>query len=116
MKLKATPPKPVADDHDERIAAIISGATAASSVPSAPPPTPASPPAVRQVIAAPWKAPHVRQDLTVQVNVRLPEPLALKLKHVSHMTDRQKQELVAEALGPLLDAKLLEIGYTEEDL
>jgi len=52
----------------------------------------------------------------VQVNVRLPEPLALKLKHVSHMTDQQKQDLVAEALAPLLDAKLLEIGYTEEDL
>jgi hypothetical protein len=58
MKLKATPPKPVVDDHDERIAAIISGATAASPVPSAPP-------AVRQGVSAPWKAPHVRRDLLV---------------------------------------------------
>jgi hypothetical protein len=110
MKLKATPPKPVVNDHDERIAAIISGATAASPVPSAPPP------AVRQVVSAPWKAPHVRQDLLVQVNVRLPEPLALKLKHVSNMTDQQKQDLVAEALGPLLDKKLRELGYGKEDL
>ena len=113
MKLKATPPKPVADDQDERIAAIISGATAASPVPS---PPPAQQPAVRQVVAAPWKAPHVRRDLMVQVNVRLPEPLALKLKHVSNMTDQQKQDLVAEALAPLLDAKLLEIGFTKDDL
>lgn len=52
----------------------------------------------------------------VQVNVRLPEPLALKLKHVSNMTDAQKQDLVAEALGPLLDKKLRELGYGKEDL
>ena len=65
---------------------------------------------------APWKAAKVRDDLMVQVNVRLPEPLALKLKHVSHMTDRQRQDLVAEALEPLLNTKLLEIGYTKEDL
>jgi hypothetical protein len=113
MKLKATPPKPAADNQDERIAAIISGATAASP---ASPPSPAPPPPVRPAVSAPWKASKVRQDLMVQVNVRLPEPLALKLKHVSHMTDQQKQDLVAEALAPLLDAKLLEIGYTEEDL
>jgi hypothetical protein len=112
MKLKASPPKPTADNQDERIAAIISGATAASPVPS---PSPAPQPA-RQVVAAPWKAGKVREDLLVQVNVRLPEPLALKLKHVSHMTDRQKQELVAQALEPLLNAMLLEIGYSEEDL
>jgi hypothetical protein len=115
MKLKATPPKPAADNQDERIAAIISGATAASPV-AGPTQSAAPQPAARQVVAVPWKAPHVRQDLMVQVNVRLPEPLALKLKHVSHMTDQQKQDLVAEALAPLLDAKLLEIGYTEEDL
>jgi predicted DNA-binding protein len=54
--------------------------------------------------------------MLVQVNVRLPEPLALKLKHVSHMTDRQRQDLVAEALEPLLNAKLLELGYNEGDL
>ena len=112
MKLKATTPKPRDDNQDERIAAVISGATAASPVP---PPSPAPQP-TRQVVAAPWKADRVRQDLLVQVNVRLPEPLALKLKHVSHMTDRQKQDLVAEALEPLLNAKLLEIGYDEGDL
>jgi hypothetical protein len=114
MKLKASPPKSSADNRDEQIAAIISGATASSPVPAPSPPP--QQPAARPAITAPWKAPHVRQDLTVQVNVRLPEPLALKLKHVSHMTDRQRQDLVAEALEPLLNAKLLEIGYTEEDL
>jgi hypothetical protein len=111
MKLKATPPKPTADDRDERIAAIIGGATAASPAPS---PAPQPPP--RSPVSAPWKAKKVRGDMLVQVNVRLPEPLALKLKHVSHMTDRQRQDLVAEALEPLLNAKLLEIGFTEEDL
>jgi hypothetical protein len=115
MKLKATPPKPTTDTRDEQIAAIISGATATSPAPT-PSPSSAPQPAARPVVAAPWKAPHVRRDLMVQVNVRLPEPLALKLKHVSHMTDHQKQELVAEALEPLLDAKLLEIGYSKEDL
>jgi hypothetical protein len=112
MKLKASPPKPTADNQDERIAAIISGATAASPVPPSPP----TPKPAQRVVAAPWKAEKVREDFLVQVNVRLPEPLALKLKHVSHMTDRQKQDLVAEALEPLLNAKLLEIGYSKEDL
>jgi hypothetical protein len=113
MTLKASPPKAAIDNQDERNAAIISGATATSPAPA---PSPAPQPAARPVVTAPWKAPHVRQDLTVQVNVRLPEALALKLKHVSHMTDRQRQDLVAEALEPLLNAKLLEIGYTKEDL
>ena len=113
MSLKAKPPKPRVDDHDERVATIISGATAS------PVPTPsASQPVVRSAsrVTMPWKAAHVRPDLLVQVNVRLPEPIALKLRHVSHMTDRQKQELVAEALAPLLDAKLRELGYSDEDL
>jgi len=114
MKLKASPPKPPADDRDERIAAFVTGATAAPVPPLEPAPEP-TPPA-RQTVAAPWKAPHVRRDLMVQVNVRLPEPLALKLKLVSNMTDAQKQDLVAEALGPLLDKKLRELGYGKEDL
>lgn len=115
MKLKATPPKPPADDRDERIAAIISGATAASPAP-APEPTPAPEPAHRPAVAVPWKGAKVREDRLVQVNVRLPEPLALKLAHVAHMTDKLKQELVAEALGPLLDKRLKELGYGKEDL
>jgi hypothetical protein len=114
MKLKASPPKPPIDDRDERIAAFVTGATAAP-VPS-PEPAPEPPPPARQPVSAPWKAPHVRRDLMVQVNVRLPEPLALKLKTVSNMTDAQKQDLVAEALGPLLDRKLRELGYGKEDL
>lgn len=117
MKLKATPPKAPDDDREERIAAIISGATAASPAPT---PTPAqSPvpePASRSAVAVPWKGAKVRDDLLVQVNVRLPEPLALKLAHVCHMTDKLKQELVAEALGPLLDKRLRELGYSKEDL
>lgn len=121
MKLKATPPKATDDDREERIAAIISGATAASPAPTPPPtPTPAqSPapePASRSAVAVPWKGAKVRDDLLVQVNVRLPEPLALKLAHVAHMTDKLKQELVAEALGPLLDKRLRELGYSKEDL
>lgn len=118
MKLKASPPKPSSDDRDERIAAFVTGATAAPPAPSPEPMSESAPePApVRQAVSAPWKAPHIRRDLMVQVNVRLPEPLALKLKHVSNMTDAQKQDLVAEALGPLLDKKLRELGYGKEDL
>jgi hypothetical protein len=111
MSLKAKPPQPPADDHDQRVAAIISGATAA-------PARTATPPAVRPTsrVVVPWKAAHVRQDLLVQVNVRLPEALALKLRHVAHMANRQKQDLVAEALAPLLDEKLRELGYSDDDL
>jgi hypothetical protein len=114
MSLKAKPPKPLPDDHDQRIDAVISGATAS--------PVPKPQPNVHQIAhpatrtAVPWKATHVRKDLLVQVNVRLPEPIALKLKHVSHMTDRQKQELVAEALAPMLDEMLRELGYSDDEL
>ena len=113
MKLKATPPKSAVPPApaDDKVAAFIGGATAASPAPS-----PALQPAPRNPASAPWKAERVRGDMLVQVNVRLPEPLALKLKHVSHMTDRQRQDLVAEALEPLLNAKLLELGYNNDDL
>jgi hypothetical protein len=113
MTLKAKPPKPPADDRDERIAAIISGATAASPAPSL---DPTQQPAPQRAVSAPWKAPHVRQDVLVQLNIRIPESLSLKLKHLSNVTDRPKQDIVAEALASLLDAELLKIGFTKEDI
>lgn len=118
MKLKASPPKPPADDRDERIAAIISSATAASPAASPEPatPAPAPQPAVPPAVSASWNAPHVRQDLLVQLNIRIPEKLSLKLKHLSTVTDRPKQDIVAEALAALLDAELLKIGFTKKDL
>jgi hypothetical protein len=111
MKLKATPPKPVESSapSDDKVAAFIGGATAA-------PHAPAPQPVARRSITPPWKAAHVRHELLVQLNARIPEPLALKLKHLSAMTDEQKQDLVAEALAPYLDARLRELGYEEDDL
>jgi predicted transcriptional regulator len=58
----------------------------------------------------------VRPDAMKQTNLRLSEPLAAKLDMVSKLLDRQKQDLVAEALAPFLDDRLRELGYGEDDL
>jgi hypothetical protein len=113
MKLKATPPKPPADDRDERISAIIGGATAASPAPS---PAPAQQHPPQPAVSAPWKDTQSRMDPLVQLNIRIPHSLSLKLKHLSNVTDRPKQEIVAEALASLVDVELLKIGFTKEDL
>jgi hypothetical protein len=110
MSLKAKPPKPV--PVEDRISAFVNNATASSSEP-----VQATSSASKAAAAgAPWKAPHVRQDVTVQLNVRIPEPMALKLKHVTSMTDQQRQDIVARALGAVLDEELLKLGFSESDL
>jgi hypothetical protein len=113
MKLKATPPKPVESSApaDDKVAAFIGAATAAT-----PAPAPQQQTTPKKAITPPWSAAHVRPELLVQLNARIPEPLALKLKHVSAMTDEQKQDLVAKALEPYLDARLRELGYEDADL
>lgn len=43
---------------------------------------------------------------SAQLNVRIPKSLAIKLKYVSFVTNRQQQDLLAEALRSVLDAEL----------
>ncbi len=55
----------------------------------------------------PWHDPSVREDVIKSVNLRLAEPLLLKLQYVSQQTRKSQQELIREALAPYLD-KIIE--------
>jgi hypothetical protein len=55
----------------------------------------------------PWEDPRVREDVIKSVNLRLAEPLLLKLQYVSQQTRKSQQELIREALAPYLD-KIIE--------
>ena len=51
----------------------------------------------------PWEASKVREDVIKSVNLRLTEPVLLKLQYVSEKTRKSQQELIREALIPYLD-------------
>lgn len=56
--------------------------------------------------AYPWLAPQVRQDVIKAVNLRLAEPLYLKLQYVSEKTRKSQQELIREGLLQVLEKEL----------
>lgn len=57
----------------------------------------------------PWEKQGVRSDVVKNVNLRLPEPLYLKLQYVSEKTRKSQQELIREYLMPGLERELKQI-------
>lgn len=57
----------------------------------------------------PWTAPQVRQDVIKTVNLRLPEPLYIKLQYVSEKTRKSQQELIREGLLQVIDKELAQL-------
>jgi len=57
----------------------------------------------------PWDSPQVREDVIKSVNLRLTEPVLLKLQYISEKTHKSQQALIREALLPYLDALLDEL-------
>lgn len=57
----------------------------------------------------PWTAPQVRQDVIKTVNLRLPEPLYIKLQYVSEKTRKSQQELIREGLLQIIDRELTQL-------
>lgn len=57
----------------------------------------------------PWEDPKVREDVIKSVNLRLNEPLLLKLQYVAGKTRKSQQELIRDALIPHLNAILNEL-------
>lgn len=57
----------------------------------------------------PWEDSKVREDVIKSVNLRLNEPLLLKLQYVAEKTRKSQQELIREALIPHLDSILQEL-------
>ena len=54
----------------------------------------------------PWQQPGVRADVTKPFNLRLPEPLKLKLDYIRERTRISVHEFVMEALIPAVEAEL----------
>jgi hypothetical protein len=57
----------------------------------------------------PWEDSRVREDVIKSVNLRLNEPVLLKLQYVSEKTRKSQQELIREALVPYLDQIIQEL-------
>ena len=57
----------------------------------------------------PWEDSKVREDVNKSVNLRLTEPVLLKLQYVSEKTRKSQQELIREALVPYLDQLIEEL-------
>jgi hypothetical protein len=91
MPIKRSPINPASDPRD--VERFLSGANAG---PAAPVP-----------VADTWE---VESEPLTQVNLRLPVEMAKKLNFIAKKTGRQKQALVAEALGPWLDDQLKDIS------
>jgi hypothetical protein len=74
-------------------------------------PTPAVPPPVapqgegRDELLT-WERPGVRADVTKPFNLRLPEPLKLKLDYIRERTRVSVHEFVMAALVPAVEAEL----------
>lgn len=58
----------------------------------------------------PWKDPALRDDVGLQLNVKLPERLMHQLGWVSFHTKRTKVEIVKDALEIYLKRELLAMG------
>lgn len=56
--------------------------------------------------ALPWQQPGVRADVTKPFNLRLPEPLKLKLDYIRERTRISVHEFVMEALIPAVEAEV----------
>ena len=46
----------------------------------------------------PWQDPRVRDDLRVQLNTKLPERLSIQIEYLHRQLNREKQDIVEEAL------------------
>ena len=54
----------------------------------------------------PWEAPGVRPDVTKAFNLRLPEPLKLKLDFIRDQTRISIHEFIMDALTPMVDLEI----------
>lgn len=61
-------------------------------------------PAPRQDL--PWRDPKVRPDLRVQMNAKVPEPLALKCHYLALRLGMRKQDVIERALSEWTEAEL----------
>jgi hypothetical protein len=84
---------------------FIAGATALT-----PSPAPAQPPPQE----LPWRHPHVREDLRVQVNAKLPEKLMIQRDWLAARLRIKKQDILEIALRSWVERELRKLGLDKE--
>jgi len=54
----------------------------------------------------PWENPYVRADVMKQVLLKMPEPLYLKLKHITNYTPYNMTSFILEKIGPEIEKEI----------
>lgn len=93
-------------DSDSFIAAAEAPAEPAVVNPPSPTVRPAAKAGEGRGERLPWEQPGVRADVTKPFNLRLPEPLKLKLDYIRGHTRISVHEFVMAALVPAVEAEL----------
>lgn len=53
-----------------------------------------------------WEEPHVREDVMKQILLKMPEPLYLKLKHITNYTPYNMTSFILEKITPEIEAEI----------
>jgi len=86
---------PSVKDQDAALDAFAAGAAQPTIAPQ--------PPALP---VYPWEEPHVRTDVMKQVLLKMPEPLYLKLKHITNYTPYNMTSFILEKIGPEIEKEI----------
>lgn len=54
----------------------------------------------------PWEEPYVRDDVMRQVLLKMPEPLYLKLKHITNYTPYNMTSFILEKIAPEIEKEI----------
>lgn len=54
----------------------------------------------------PWEAPYVREDVMKQVLLKIPEPLYLKLKHITNYSPYNMTSFILEKITPEIEKEI----------
>ena len=93
-------------DPDSFIAAAEAPQPDARPEPAPSPRAMPQPPGAGREGGLPWEQPGVRADVAKPFNLRLPEPVKLKLDYIRERTRVSVHEFVMSALVPAVEAEL----------
>ncbi|RJQ27551.1 hypothetical protein C4565_05005 [Candidatus Parcubacteria bacterium] len=96
-KKKSSPLRgvPATKDKDAALDAFAAGAVQPTIAPPAP---------IQTVY--PWEEPYVREDVMKQVLLKMPEPLYLKLKHITNYTPYNMTSFIIEKITPEIEKEI----------
>lgn len=88
---------PAPKDNDAALDSFAAGAGR--------PDTPSTPSAPAGMVY-PWEEPYVREDVMKQVLLKMPEPLYLKLKHITNYTPYNMTSFILERIAPEIEKEI----------